>query len=239
MSNKISVPLTTKPYEVIKKYINNLIHFKSMNKILMWILISLGIIGLATAGYVIYDHTSSNMVDRKPAVYLYPTQDSQISVKVSINGKMIADLPNYENGWSVFVTKEGIIENQYDYLFYEAELNKVDIPTNGWVAQYSELNQWFDTNLEKLGLNEKEKNQFKEYWLNELPKANYYEIKLLSQEFLNNNMDLIIEPKPDTEIRINFLFKPLKESYEIENPEIITPIRNGFTVVEWGGVLNK
>jgi hypothetical protein len=179
------------------------------------------------------------MVAEKPAVYLYPIEDSQISVEVNINGKMIADIPNYQSGWNVFVTKEGIIENQYDYLFYEAELNKVDIPTKGWIVQYSELNQWFNTNLEKLGLNEKEKNQFKEYWLNELPKANYYEIKLLSQEFLNNNMDLIIEPKPDTEIRIDFLFKPLKKSYNIDNPKITTPIRNGFTVVEWGGILNK
>jgi len=211
-----------------------------MNKILMWILISIGIIVLAITGYVIYVYlTSINTIDKKPAVYLYPTENSQISVQVNINGKMIADTPNYENGWNVFVTKEGIIENQYDYLFYEAKLNKVDIPTKGWIVQYSELNQWFDINLKELGLNEKEKNQFKKYWLNELPKANYYEIKLLSQEFLNNNMNLIIKPEPDTKIRINFLFKPLKKSYKIENPKITTPIRNGFTVVEWGGILNK
>jgi len=210
-----------------------------MNKIIIWILIGLGVIGLATAGYVIYDYTSNKMVDKKPAIYLYPIEDSQISINVDINGKMIADIPSYHDGWNVFVTKEGIIENQYDYLFYEAKLNEIDIPKTGWVIEYPELSQWFDLNLEKLGLNEKEKTQFKEYWLNELPKANYYEIKLLSKEFLNNNMNLIIEPKPDTEIRINFLFKPLKESYKLDNPEITTPVRTGFTIVEWGGILNK
>lgn len=70
---------------------------------------------------------------------------------------MIKDIPNYKNGWNVFVTKEGIIENKYDYLFYEAKLNKVDIPKKGWIVKYSELNQWFNINLEKLGLNKKEK----------------------------------------------------------------------------------
>jgi hypothetical protein len=213
-----------------------------MNKGLMWVLIILGVMGLALAGYVIYENISSPSSDwmmvKKPAVYLYPLEDSQISVKLDINGMIIKDVPEYNGGWDVFVTKESLIENQYDYLFYEAKLNKVDIPSEGWVVPYIQLNNWFEINLKKLGLNEKEKDQFKDYWLKEFPESNYYEIKILSEEFLDKNMDLIIEPKPDTEIRINFLFKPIEESYEIKNPQIITPTRRGFTVVEWGGILN-
>lgn len=58
----------------------------------MWILISLGIIELATEGYIIYEYTSSNMsVVRKPAAHLYLAEDSQISVQVNINGKIIAE----------------------------------------------------------------------------------------------------------------------------------------------------
>jgi len=72
-----------------------------------------------------------------------------------------------------------------------------------------------------------------------LEKSNYYEIKLLSEEFLNKNMELIVVPNPDTKIRLNFLFKPIKESYEIENPKIVTPLREGFTLVEWGGIVLK
>ncbi len=209
-----------------------------MNKILLWILISFGVI-ILVAGIATYAIFLKPTVDKKPAIYLYPLEDSQISVKLNVNGALIADIPKYEDGWNVFVTKDGLIEDKYDYLFYEAKLNDLDIPKFGWIVKYSELNHWFDINLIKLGLNEKEKNQFKEYWLNELPKENYYEIKLLSKNFLKNNMNLIIDPEPDTEIRLNFLFKPLKKSHDIIHPKIETPIRTGFTVVEWGGILNN
>jgi len=46
-----------------------------------------------------------------------------------------------------------------------------------------------------LGLNKKELNQFKEYWLKELPKSNCYEIKILGQPFLEKNMKLIVSPR--------------------------------------------
>ena len=59
------------------------------------------------------------------------------------------------------------------------------------------------------------------------------------EQFNKNNMDLIISPQADTEIRVNFVFKPIKENYNIINPIIITPIRKGFTVVEWGGILSN
>jgi hypothetical protein len=203
-----------------------------------WFLIALAIfIILAISFFFIFNLTMVKA--KKPAIYLYPEEDSQISVKVNINGKMIKDIPKYNEGWNVFVTKEGLIENQFDYLFYEAGLRKIEIPKKGWIVKYEDLDSWFEINLEKLGLNKKEKLQFKEYWLNMLEKSNYYEIKLLSEEFLNKNMELIVVPNPDTKIRLNFLFKPIKESYEIENPKIVTPLREGFTLVEWGGIVLK
>ena len=174
---------------------------------------------------------------KKPAVYLYPQEDSFIEVKVDVNGKFTKTEPEYGNGWSVFVTKEGIIDGKYDYLFWEADLNKIELPDEGWIVEYAELENWFDANLPKLGLNEKEKRQFEEYWLARLPKSNYYEIKLLSGEFMKQNMDLLVSPEPDTIIRLNFNFRPLSEKTDLTEPVIETPERKGFTVVEWGGIL--
>ncbi len=176
---------------------------------------------------------------KKPAIYLYPLIDSKIQVKVNINGKITQDIPDYNNGWNVFATKEGIINNEYDYLFYEAELNKLELPHDGWIVKYSDLESWFDNNLPKFGLNEKETRQFKEYWLNELPESSYYEIKMLDDKFLKQNMNLDIIPIPDTLIRIEFYFKPTDSIKEINEPVIVTPNREGFTVVEWGGILDN
>jgi hypothetical protein len=176
---------------------------------------------------------------KKPAVYLYPTKTSEIEVKVDVNGYITEAEPNYLTGWKVTAEPNGLIDNEYDYLFYEAQLSSLQLPEEGWIVDYSNLENWFDETLPVLGLNEKEIIQFKEYWMKELAEANYYEIKLLQKQFLEENMNLIINPKPDTVIRLNFYFQPHSNKIEIEEPTIETPNRTGFTVVEWGGLLDN
>jgi hypothetical protein len=176
---------------------------------------------------------------RKPAVYLYPTETSEIEVKVDVNGFITTAEPDYLTGWKVTAEPNGLIDQKYDYLFYEAQLNSLQLPEEGWIVDYSNLDNWFDETLPILGLNDKEIIQFKEYWIEELTEANYYEIRILENQFLNENMNLIINPKPDTTIRLNFYFKPHSDKMEIVEPAIETPERTGFTVVEWGGLLDN
>ncbi len=173
---------------------------------------------------------------KKPAVYLYPLETSNIQVKVEVKGKLTLTEPLYDNGWNVNVSPDGLIDNKYDYLFYEADLNKIELPDEGWIVEFKKLENWFDEYLPQLGLNSKETEQFKEYWLKDLKKANYYEIKLLDNKFLEENMKLIISPEPQTLIRLNFYFKPVFEKRELKEPSITKSERNGFTVVEWGGI---
>ena len=48
-------------------------------------------------------------------------------------------------------------------------------------------------------------------------------------------MPLEINPKPDTTIRILMTYKGLEAPIDVEEQKLITPERNGFVVVEWGG----
>ncbi len=176
---------------------------------------------------------------KKPAVYLYPTETSEIEVKVDVNGYITKAEPNYLTGWKVTAEPNGLIDHKYDYLFYEAQLTNLQLPDEGWIIEFSNLDEWFDETLPLLGLNNKEIAQFKDYWMKELTEANYYEIRILENKFLDENMNLIINPVPDTIIRLNFYFKPLSDKIEIEEPTVETPKRTGFTVVEWGGLLDN
>jgi hypothetical protein len=54
---------------------------------------------------------------------------------------------------------------------------------------------------------------------------------------MNKIAPLTITPKPDTVIRILMDFTPLKQPIRVDDYEIKTPTREGYTVVEWGGVL--
>ncbi len=130
---------------------------------------------------------------------------------------------------------------QYDYLFWEAkaDLDKSELPDKGWVVAQSNLEEWFKEYLPKLGLNQKEKEQFMEYWLDRLQGRNYYEMKLLSSSFLAEHAKLTINPSPDTLIRIIFHFTPMDEYKALDAPAIETPERKGFVVLEWGGILSE
>jgi hypothetical protein len=175
---------------------------------------------------------------KKPAIYLYPETDLTVTVKLAVQGKITSSKPLYGSGWTIQATRAGLIDGQYDYLFYEAQLDRLTLPAEGWVVAYGEIAKWFDATLPQLGLNQKEKDQFKEYWLRNLPKCNYLEIKLLEDSFLKEHMNLVISPSPTTIIRLNFHFQPLDKPSSIVAPKITTPTRKGFVVVEWGGVVS-
>ncbi|MBY9007817.1 MAG: hypothetical protein KGD63_13830 [Candidatus Lokiarchaeota archaeon] len=173
----------------------------------------------------------------KPAIYLYPREKTKVKVSLSINGEITVSDPEYNDGWSVIAYPNGTIEGGYNYLFYEARLNYLEDPLKGWCIKYNFLENWMDIILIEMGLNNDEKEEFKEFWLNFLPKTDYYLIKLMSKEYLEINWDLFIDPLPDIIIRILLTFKPSQNPLKIENPVIISPKRTGFTVVEWGGTL--
>ncbi|MHA2039615.1 MAG: hypothetical protein ACW98X_24610 [Promethearchaeota archaeon] len=187
--------------------------------------------------YSLYLPSGDDPVVLKPAIYLYPQETLKIKVSLSINGEITISDPEYNNGWDVVVEPGSNIQGGYDYLFYEARLNYLKTPDEGWCVEYEHLELWMNNTLKELGLNEKESKEFKDFWLDVLPIANYYEIKLLSKEYLDLNMGLIIDPKPETIIRVMLTFSPCQNAFEIDTPLIKTHIRLGFTVVEWGGFI--
>ena len=46
-------------------------------------------------------------------------------------------------------------------------------------------------------------------------------------------------PSPDTVIRVFMAYKASDEFVEIEEQKLSVPIREGFTVIEWGGTMVK
>jgi len=187
----------------------------------------------------IYHEPGEEMLLKKPAIYLYPKSKQKVKVSLKINGKIVRSIPEYKNGWSVIATKSGMIDGKYDYLFYENTLNSKELPNSGWIKKGSEMATLFNNILPKLGLNNKEAKQFKEYWIKEFNPSALYEVKLFSNDFLSKNVTLKIEPKPDTLIRVMFNFKEIKKAYKLQAPNIITPKRAGFSVLEWGGLMDK
>ena len=188
---------------------------------------------------VSYDDVPPTIV-KKPAIYLYPQKETKVKVKVDVNGEITKSIPQYGDGWEVSASPKGRIDGKYDYLFYEARLNCLpQLPEEGWVVAYDELNKWFDKNLTALGLNGKEAGDFKEYWIKNLKPAKYYVIKILDRNFIDENLKLQVSPMPQTVIRLMLYFKPTDHFDILKAPKPQKIVRVGLTVVEWGGIVEN
>ncbi len=180
------------------------------------------------------------LVSCKPAIYLYPEEPIDATVELDIHGQVLVTNPELHDAWYVHVEPNGTItagRESFEYLFYEADMARIFYPESGWVVSNGYLDAWFDTHLPLFGLNANEMDSFKGYWLSRLPGAPFYEIHLFDIGYLQEEATITIEPSPSTVIRVWLLFIPLEEPSTIENPAIVTPLRAGFTMVEWGGMI--
>lgn len=181
----------------------------------------------------------------KPAIYLYPESTMPVSVKINPVGPIKLTIPPYPvAGWNVIAHPDGLITSNnvvFDYLYYEAEIpdGKIEKPHDGYVIERDQLSNLLENILPKLGLNNKEKNQFVEYWTKVLPNTPYYFVGIVPVSNLDTISPLSIIPKPTTSIRVILYFEALDEFKTVQSPQLSNTNRSGFTMVEWGGIFKK
>ncbi len=178
----------------------------------------------------------------KPVIYLYPEKTTEVSVKLAPKGGFTKSEPAYNNGWLVKATPKGVLTeissgNVYPYLFWEGRGGIYTTPKKGFVVEAKNVHSFLVEKLTKLGLNAQEQKDFMEFWEPRMTGSPYFFVTFLGNREMDEIAPLTISPKPDTVIRILMDFKPLRKPINVEGFDIRTPARNGFTVVEWGGVL--
>ena len=178
----------------------------------------------------------------KPILYLYPDKDMNVSIKLERDNDIITSYPKYNKGWNVFVNKDGIINynNREYYALYWDEYNDLDVDfSTGFYVNGNNAIEFLEEKLDYIGLNNREANEFIMYWLPIL-EANQHSLVYfeLTDERESNNK-LIINPKPDSILRINMHIKKIYDIMSIEEQKLEKFERTGFTVVEWAGTIHK
>lgn len=180
-------------------------------------------------------------ISYKPLIYLYPTEERNVVVKLGNPHLLTTTYPKYENEWNVFVKPNGEIIDKYGRTFYGLYWEGINTIENnfkdGFIVSRDEISSFLEEKLAILGLTEREANEFIIYWLPKLEKNKYNLIRFEDIDIINKQMPLDITPSPDTIIRVFMTYKPLNEPVHIEEQELLSPTRHGFTVVEWGGSL--
>lgn len=181
------------------------------------------------------------MTDYKPIIYLYPKQETNVSVKLLKKDSITCSYPKYKGGWDVIAEPNGDLEEigtgKKLYSLYYENTNNIEfkVQKDGYIVKREDVEDFLEEKLEILGLNYKEKEEFIIYWLPKLESNKYNYIRFATQEEINENMPLEINPKPDTIIRVLMTYKGLQEPIEVEEQKLVTPERKGFVAVEWGG----
>lgn len=175
----------------------------------------------------------------KPVIYLYPEEETRVSVALDFDGELTSAYPAYGEGWTVDASPDGTLTDpatgrQYYCLFWEGiSRTEYDLSTGFCVAGENTA-AFLEDALAQLGLTDKEANEFLIYWLPRM-EGNAYNLISFQTAAYTDSAKLTIDPAPDTLIRVFMAWQGLDRPVGIAPQILNAPARTGFTAVEWGG----
>lgn len=175
----------------------------------------------------------------KPVIYFYSEEELDVTVELEVQGDLTCTYPKYNNGWDIVVHPNQTLTNNadgllYRYLYWEASSTYEYNLDKGFVVKGEDSAEFLRDKLSFLGLTLEEYNEFIIYWLPKM-ECNEYNLIHFSTTEYEENAKLSISPEPDTLLRVFMVFKGLDEPIDIEEQVLEASVREGFTVVEWGG----
>ena len=180
----------------------------------------------------------NNDTIRKPNIYLYSDRDLTVRVRLAPEHAITVSEPVYQpgEGWLAEI-RNGSLNGAGDFLFYEAL-----VPSPGWqkkegyIIRAAYREEDMAVMLGEYGFNAKETREFIDYWAGCLTGEADYVFYPQETGVVDRVLQLLIIPEPHEVSRIWFSIEPLVSAPEpVRSPEKI--IRNGFHVVEWGGMI--
>lgn len=176
----------------------------------------------------------------KPVLYLYPTTTTTVKVRFAHPEYLTTTYPKYDKEWVVTAKPNGDLldnNNKYYYALYwdEVRYHEVSFNEGFYVTKENAIN-FLEEKMSLIGLNDKEKNEFIMYWLPILEnnKQSLVYFELTEERELNNK--LIIEPTPNSLLRVNIHIKKVDKKVNIKEQKLESFKRVGFTAIEWGGM---
>ena len=197
--------------------------------------------GLMLLSIVLPGCTPENLFEAttaKPVIYLYPEEETEVTVRLDYDGDLTTTYPAYEGGWTVTAAPDGTLTDaegrEYYCLFWEG-LPSWDYDfSQGFCVRGEDTAAFLEEALRDLGLTDKEANEFLIYWLPKM-EGSAYNLLSFQTERYTDHARLTVTPQPDTVLRVFLAWKALEEPVDVEPQTLTAPDREGFTLVEWGG----
>ncbi len=185
---------------------------------------------------------NNNIKVKKPVIYVYPEETSEINIELDVNGKLGFTYPTYNNGWNFTATPDGKItmnDKEYNYLFWESEMPEIDmtdVKNSGFIVSSDTLLDFLENSLDQMGFTSVESADFITFWYPQMIKNENNYVHFLFNEACAVYAELKITPVPDHVYRVGMIWGEANETDLQFEPQKIQEVdRSGFTIVEWGG----
>ncbi len=193
-----------------------------------------------SADYEAYYNISFEGAKEKPVIYLYPEEQTDVSVKLNfpLGGELTCTYPDYGDGWNVTVMPDGTLYDangdEYYCLYWEGVSRDVMSDAAGFCVAGADTAAFLREKLMYICLTAREANEFIIYWLPKMQDNPYNVITLHTADYAAS-VPLEVSPKPDTQIRVFMTYYASDTPVDIPEQTLPHYERTGFTLVEWGG----
>ena len=193
-------------------------------------------------------------LSEKPVLYLYPQEERQLTVTLDLEGSLDTVYPAPDDqratdrgtqaSWTVTASPDGTLTDAsgrtYPSLFWDGPVRQ-ESPQQGFVVAREDAVPFLEEKLALLGLSDRESADFITYWA---PRIRAYEYTFVSfdasaytqRASYSFTDEAGNQVAPDTFIRVFMTIRAAQADEAVTPQEFAsTPMRNGFTVVEWGG----
>ena len=179
----------------------------------------------------------------KPVLYLYPEEETDFTVTFERPETLTVTYPKYISEWSGTVAPDGTITDARGRTYYSLYWEEsAYVPADfraGFCVHRDDCAAFLEDALARLGLTEREANEFIIYWLPEMEKNEYTLVHFELTEEREAYNGLNITPKPDSLLRIAMHIKSCDTFVPVVPQYLPTFERVGFTAVEWGGARER
>ena len=186
-----------------------------------------------------YQDNGWENVWHKPILYLYPEEETKVRVDFEDENKLITTYPKFKDGWEVIAKPNGDldVDGKYYYaLYWDEKIDENVKFDEGFYVSGENAISFLEEKLSYIGLDDRERNEFIMYWLPILEKNEHNLVKFVLTDERQSQNELIIEPKPDSLLRVSIVIKKVNGKVDIKNQELKEFNRCGFVAVEWGGI---
>lgn len=180
----------------------------------------------------------------KPNIYLYGEAGTTMELVFSAPMLLTKTIPDYSDGWTVELAGDGslIADGQwgYPYLFYESmTIPGIFQTEEGFFVAASDRRDRFENILRAYGLNQREIQDFVEFWDGFLEEGVDYVMYPQTTEVVDGAMPLEIHgAELDHYFRLWFCFCQTEGDLpQPAEPQIQPASHEGTALVEWGGMI--